>query len=122
MGIGVSILFGIAIIVFLTLVIFYYRRKAVGKPTEQIAAAGTEEQQLAIAGVASNTSDDSPWSPFSDKSKLRQQQYQELETPTSVPLYELSTETETRPVEMEAPDTIHEAPSSSPRDSQGLYK
>lgn len=122
-GIGVSILFGIAMIVFLVLIIFYYRRKALGIAKKQIlatsaSAAGAE----VLSNIQSNTVELSPWSPFSDKSQPQQQKYQELETPTSIPLYELSTGTELPPVEMEAPGVIHEAPSLAPKDSWGRYR
>lgn len=126
-GIGVSILFGMAMIVFLVLIIFYYRRKALGITKKQLlatsaSAAGAEVQSNIQSNIQSNTVELSPWSPFSDKSQPQQQKYQELETPTSIPLYELSTGTELPPVEMEAPGVIHEAPSLAPKDSWGRYR
>lgn len=127
-GIGVGILFGIAMIVFLVLVTFYWRRKALGKPApaeDPLPLSPPPQQHEAELDVTGSTKPhevDSSSRSRSPGGLKPWQQYQELAAPHSTPMYELSTETEiSTPAEMDAPGVIHEAPSSALEATRSFY-
>ncbi len=117
-GIGVGVVLGLAVIVFLALVTFYYRRKALRSSAaqNQVSGGGADEQQQYASipkaesyAMSDINTADSPQSPLGE---LKPPGYQELES-RPAPLYELSSDSVVSgAVEMEVPGLVHEAPSS----------